>query len=292
MKRILIILSLICFTLTGYSQTKWAMVVGIGSYPMESGWNAIHGDNDIELVCSFLSEIGVTYPHIRVLKNRTATKQNIVSAFEWLSNNVERDDWVYIHLSGHGQRVTDLDGDEDDCWDEAFIPYDAQKKYSLTYRGENHLIDDELNELLTSLREKIGETGSLFLVLDACHSGDGSRDVDRENEIYDAECRRGTSDCFIIPASTPLVRRNRRPIEWVCFSACKDYESNYEWQVNGRYFGRLSYAISRVAKSQMYINELIDALNTQYELMQQTRSRIQNLSVDVPECYLEIPFAK
>lgn len=92
MKRILIILSLICFTLTGYSQTKWAMVVGIGSYPMESGWNAIHGDNDIELVCSFLSEIGVTYPHIRVLKNRTATKQNIVSAFEWLSNNVERDD--------------------------------------------------------------------------------------------------------------------------------------------------------------------------------------------------------
>lgn len=292
MKKLLISLSLALLSLTGYSQTKWALVVGIGPYPQESGWNTIHGDNDIELVCSFLSKIGTTSPHIKVLKNSDATKQNIVSAFQWLSKHVAQNDWVYIHLSGHGQRITDLDGDEDDCWDEAFIPYDAQKKYSSAYRGENHLIDDELNEWLTDLRNKIGKSGTLCIVLDACHSGDGTRYEDDEPDGTPEEYRRGTNDCFIIPGPTPLVQHSRRSIDWICLSACKSYESNYECKIDDRYFGRLSYAISCVARPQMHINELIDALNTQYEHMPLSRNRIQTLSVDVPQRYLETPFVK
>lgn len=292
MKKLIITLFLTCLTLTGQSQTKWALVVGIGPYPQESGWNAIHGDNDIELVCSFLSEIGANHQHIKVLKNEIATKQNIVSAFQWLSKHVAQNDWVYIHLSGHGQRITDLDGDEDDCWDEAFIPYDAQKKYSSVYHGENHLIDDELNEWLTDLRNKIGKSGTLCIVLDACHSGDGTRYEDKESDGTPEEYRRGTNDCFIIPAPTPLERGNRRPIDWLCLSACKSYESNYEYKINDQYFGRLSYAISCVARPQMQTDELIEALNTQYELMPLARNRIQTLSVDVPPCYLETPFVK
>lgn len=75
MKKLIITLFLTCLTLTGQSQTKWALVVGIGPYPQESGWNAIHGDNDIELVCSFLSEIGANHQHIKVLKNEIATNR-------------------------------------------------------------------------------------------------------------------------------------------------------------------------------------------------------------------------
>lgn len=292
MKKLIIILFLTCLAQTGYSQTKWALVVGIGSYPHESGWDIIHGDNDVELVCSFLSEIGTTPSHIKVLKNSDATKQNIVSAFQWLSKHVAQNDWIYIHLSGHGQRITDLDGDEDDCWDEAFIPYDAQKKYSSAYHGENHLIDDELNEWLTNLRNKIGKSGTLCIVLDACHSGDGTRYEDEGPDGILEEYRRGTNDCFIIPAPTPLERESRRPIDWLCLSACKSYESNYEYKINNQHFGRLSYAISCVARSQMQIDELIEALNTQYELMPLPRNRIQTLSVDVPQCYLETPFVK
>lgn len=294
MKKFIIILFLTCLTLTGHSQTKWALVVGIGPYPQESGWNTIHGDNDIKLVCSFLSKIGITSSHIKVLKNSDATKQNIVSAFQWLSKHAAQNDWVYIHLSGHGQRITDLDGDEDDCWDEAFIPYDAQKKYSPTYRGENHLIDDELNDWLTNLRNKIGKSGTLCIVLDACHSGDGTRYENEEPDGTPEEYRRGTNDCFIIPAPTPtpLERESRRPIDWLCLSACKSYESNYEYKINNQYFGRLSYAIFCVARPQMQVDELIEALNTQYELMPLARNRIQTLSVDVPKRYLENQFIK
>lgn len=50
MKKLIITLFLTYLTLTGHSQTEWALVVGIGPYPQKSGWNAIHGDNDIELV--------------------------------------------------------------------------------------------------------------------------------------------------------------------------------------------------------------------------------------------------
>ncbi len=222
MKKLLVIVLLICLTSTGYSQTKWALVVGIGAYPQGSGWNAIHGDNDIELVCSFLSEAGTASRHIKVLKNKDATKQNIVSSFQWLSKHVAQNDWIYIHFSGHGQRISDLNGDEDDCWDEAFIPYDAQKKYSQTYHGENHLTDDELNEWLTNLRKKIGKSGTLCVVLDACHSGDGTRYEDKEPDMLPEECRRGTTDCFIIPAPNPLERQDLQPVDWLCLTP-KDF---------------------------------------------------------------------
>ena len=44
--------------------------------------------------------------------------------------------------------------------------------------GEKHLIDDEINVLLTDIRKKIGEEGAMLVVVDACHSGDSSRGED------------------------------------------------------------------------------------------------------------------
>lgn len=293
MKRFLITFFLVCMAKVGFAQTKWALIVGIGTYPMESGWSSIHGDNDIELVNSFLTKIGVQPECIITLKNEHATKQNIVSAFQQLLTLVSLNDWVYIHLSGHGQRITDVNGDEEfDSWDEAFIPYDAKKTYNTTYQGENHLVDDELNNWLMTIRQKIGQSGTLCVVLDACHSGDGSRYQDEETLEMDQECLRGTNDCFIIPTSTPLEPQSRLPIEWICLSACKDYENNYEWKVDNQYFGRLSYALSQVIRPHMSTEELIRALQIQYKLMPLTRNRIQTLSVDAPPRYIETPFAK
>ena len=61
-------------------------------------------------------------------------------------------DIIYLHFSCHGQPIEDIDGDEDDGWDEALIPFDAKKKYQKgTYTGENHITDDELNSYLKRL---------------------------------------------------------------------------------------------------------------------------------------------
>ena len=42
------------------------------------------------------------------------------------------------------------------------------------------MIDDELNTLLTAIRNKIGDSGKMLVVVDACHSGDSSRGQDDE----------------------------------------------------------------------------------------------------------------
>lgn len=223
------------------AQSKKALVIGIGEYPAGSGWSKINGDRDIDIICKFLTNNGFAQSEIATLKNAQATKENIVRQFEFIATTAKPGDQIYIHFSGHGQQVTDLDGDEDDGWDEAWISYDARKTYIKgQYKGENHLIDDEINLLLQGIRKKIGPLGQLTVVVDACHSGDSSRGEDDEDEGL---ITRGTDDKFIIPTGASNKKTDKKPIQWVLISACKSYQNNYECKTEDGYYGSLSYAL-------------------------------------------------
>lgn len=153
------------------AQERRALLVGIGEYPAESEWTLVHGDNDVRIILEFLLGQGVKAECIEIVTNEEATKKGILSALERLAKTAGKGDVLYIHFSGHGQQVTDLDGDEEDGFDEAWVPYDARKKYvSRVYEGENHIIDDELNAYLKKLRAKVGPKGRITVVSDACHS--------------------------------------------------------------------------------------------------------------------------
>ena len=78
---------------------KRALVIGIGSYPNENGWDAINGDKDILLVEDYLRSNGFDIENIDVLKNEQATANNIRKAFQILTNDAKEDDVVYIHFS-------------------------------------------------------------------------------------------------------------------------------------------------------------------------------------------------
>ena len=128
--------------------TKYALVVGIGEYPIENGWTSINGDNDIALVRDILFANGFSDNNIYELRNAEATASAIRQGFDNLITLVQKGDIIYIHFSGHGQQVTDLNGDEEDGWDEAWIPFDAQKTYfEGIYEGQNHILDDDINKL-------------------------------------------------------------------------------------------------------------------------------------------------
>ena len=75
MKRWLTILIIISSTLT--FAEKRALVIGIGTYAPDSGWDAINGDNDIALVQEMLQANGFSLKHIATLQNEQATYQNI-----------------------------------------------------------------------------------------------------------------------------------------------------------------------------------------------------------------------
>jgi len=146
-RHLLIVIIVLFSSLLLQAQTKRALVIGIGQYPTETGWDVINGDKDVAYVKEYLE--ATNYSVTRTLVNKQATKNNIISAFNKLKNDCRNGDIVYIHFSGHGQQMKDVNKDEPDELDECWIPYDACKKPSKSYRGEKHLTDDEINVLLT-----------------------------------------------------------------------------------------------------------------------------------------------
>lgn len=241
MRFLISILFLLLSFLRVESQTKRALIVGIGTYPSESGWNLIHGDNDVYLMTEVLIQKGFNPDKIVKLVNEQASKKNIFKKFNQLIDQAQTNDIIYVHFSTHGQQVIDLEGDEEDGLDEAIIPFDAHKTFLKgVYEGKNHLTDDELNKLLSAMRKKIGKLGKLIVVIDACHSGDATRGNSNEN---DSIVVRGTSEVFQAGAKGSFVPNPLKLVDWVVISAAQSYQNNYEYRFNGTYYGSLSYAI-------------------------------------------------
>lgn len=59
-------------------------------------------------------------------------------------------------------------GDGKGLFDQSIVPYDALFDSRNGYNGEKHLIDDELAYLLNAIKIKLGSTGKLIVVVDAC----------------------------------------------------------------------------------------------------------------------------
>lgn len=243
-KSILLVFILL-FANNAWGQSRYALLIGIGDYPEGSGWNKIHGNNDVSIIKPTLIRQGFPEEAIVQLLDTAATKKNILKAFEGLAAGLRSGDVAYIHFSGHGQQVSDLNGDEEDGFDEAWIPYDAKKKYEVgVYEGNNHLTDDELNEIFTRLRVRVGAKGKIIVVADACHSGSGSRGYSDDETFV-----RGTGDKFILPRQTSNIIKKPEPTEWLFVAACKPYQTNYEYRTpEGDYYGVLSYIIANEQK--------------------------------------------
>lgn len=235
---------------------KRALLIGISDYPTVKGypeleWNDIHGANDVAEITPTLKRQGFKTTS---LTNSKATAANIRKAFQQLESAVKPGDLVYIHFSGHGQAVEDKNGDEADGWDEAIIPYDARIKYLKgIYEGENHILDDELEKYFTTIRNKIGKTGYLYVVLDACHMGGASRgDEEEEDEVF----IRGTDKGFSPSGKRYIPKIDRRGNmkvnsasgnqSGICIlEACRAYQTNAEIKQNGKYYGPLTYYINQ-----------------------------------------------
>ena len=238
-----------------HAQVKRALVIGLGEQ-QDKAWNKINGDKDVPLVQGMLKSAG--FKSVTALVNRQATKTGIIGAFRKMAASCKQGDVVYIHYSGHGQQITDVHNDEKDGLDECWIPYDAYRKASATYHGEKHLTDDELNVYLNGIRHKIGAKGKLLVVIDACHSGDGTRgdndEVVRGVEdtlVVDSLNGRGLYETFEMLKSLfmgdydkeKIINDKAKPLaeRWITISACKSDQVNIEMKKPA--VGKLTYAL-------------------------------------------------
>ncbi|WRT63873.1 metacaspase-1 [Kwoniella shivajii] len=89
------------------------------------------------------------------------TRNNILQACQWLVANAQANDSLFFHYSGHGGQTKDLDGDEDDGYDEVIYPLDHQQA--------GHIVDDECEHNL--LVRPLPPGCRLTAIFDSCHSG-------------------------------------------------------------------------------------------------------------------------
>lgn len=278
-----LILLMLYIPLTLSAQQKHALLIGISDYPQyddtEASWAPIHGTNDVQLLLPVLKGQGFK---VSMLTNEAATHKAIEGRFKGLANCVHEGDLVYIHLSGHGQAVEDEDGDEDDGWDEAFIPYDAERHYQVNgYHGENHLLDDELNGYLNNIRRRVGETGIVYVAIDACHAGSSYRGEEDVDSVY----VRGIEIGFSKTNKTYAPRINRsgsyriateKGMAPICMlEACRAYEVNLEIKQDGRYYGPMSYYICQqlltnpISNDTKWIEKVRESMNKDKRLIRQ-----------------------
>ena len=156
--------------------------------------------------------------------------------------------------------------DEKDGLDECWIPYDAYRRASKTYHGERHLTDDELNVYLNAIRNRIGAKGKLLVVIDACHSGDGTRGDDGDDDevargvedtlMVDSVNARGLYEAFEMVRSlfvgdngkVKVVNDKAKPLaeRWITISACRSDQVNIEMKKPT--VGKLTYALWKELK--------------------------------------------
>lgn len=238
----------------------YALLIGIDYYKPNRFYKSLKGAvRDITLVESFLKKTFSLPPEriyklvssdpddsllsdIRSAGGLDPTYENIVQAFDQITQTAQPGEQVYIHYSGHGGRAKtvypDLKQGSSEQTDEGLVPMDIGDMPEGRY-----LRDVEMTTLLKRMTDK----GLLVtVVLDSCHSGGSTRG--------DAEIRGGTEPDTLARSRDSLVadreelERNWRELtreravgvaglpqarDYVLLAACRPNEYAYEYAVNG-----------------------------------------------------------
>lgn len=258
MKKLFLIMALAAFA--NLQAEKYALIVAIGDYPEpgRNGWGKISSGNDVPLIKGALLEQGFQESNITLLKDAAATKTGISNAFDQLIKKVHAGDIVVVHFSSHGEQIEDDNNDEVDHLDECIVPYGAVyspdanrfKEYAPGY-----FRDDEFGTKVTQLRNQLTSTGDLLVLLDACHSGTGTRGVTdlKARGAQPPMVSKQFDEAAVPVLDTAGVFKEHTEVNlaknaatYVVISGAQAKEFNYEcYDDNGNGVGSLSYAFSK-----------------------------------------------
>lgn len=167
MTRCIWLICLLLFYMShSFAQNKkniYAVVIGIASYENKSIRQLTYSNKDAQLFAQWLqSRSGGNVPvsNIRVLLNEQATIAAIYNALDWLKQQCNEGDEVYIYFSGHGD-VETVD--------------QKNKGYLLAYNTPPHnypnnaVSVEQLNADANFLT--LQKKAKVTIITDACHSG-------------------------------------------------------------------------------------------------------------------------
>ncbi|WP_019499148.1 caspase family protein [Pseudanabaena sp. PCC 6802] len=237
----------------------YALLIGINYYEPNPYYKSLQGAvRDIDKVAHYL-ETSLQIPSKQITrltsplpntnsladvraerKEMPPTYQNIVNAFNSITETAKEKDLVYIHYSGHGGRVKtifpDLKGEGQ--FDEGLVPMDVGN-------DGYYLRDVEMTTLLKRMTDK----GLIVTVIfDSCHSGGATRgDAQiRGNEDGKIDIDTRPQDSLVAERSILVqnwltLTQNNKNEGWlpnqrnyVFLGACRPSEYAYESAFDGR----------------------------------------------------------
>ncbi|KAF2247387.1 peptidase C14 [Trematosphaeria pertusa] len=149
------------------AQRKKSLLIGINYVGSAHELKGCH--SDIDNIAEFLSYRGYSNSHRdRVMLSDSPaveysspyypTGHNILAAMDWLVG--EPNCTLFLHYSGHGGQIRDVDGNRTTGLDDSIVPVDFEE------RGQ--LSSTLLHEHLVT---RMAPNCTLFILMDCCHSG-------------------------------------------------------------------------------------------------------------------------
>jgi hypothetical protein len=243
-------------TVSGDGPRKLALLIGINEYRSPMLTDLRGCVNDVLLMKTVLTnQFGFAADQVTALTDAQATRQGIIDAFQALIARARAGDVVLVHYSGHGARMKDASGDENDGMDETIVPHDSRE-------GDVFDInDDELNGLLRELSRK---TSNITVVLDSCHSGSATRGG--------ATTRRAPDDLRDPPPPAAFALGSRgvnsdpsdlrtRDARYVLITGCRAHQLSNELEIDGNRQGVMTYHLARAlreASAQATYRDIMD----------------------------------
>jgi len=241
------------------SRTIYAFLVAIDDYP--SPIPKLRGCvNDIDAFAAYLSERvagnkGVALK-LKTLKNGEATRAAIVDGFRGHLGQAKKGDVALFCYSGHGsqeQAPEEFWKIEPDHLDETLVCFDSRSA------GSWDLADKEIAKLIGEVAAK----GPHFaVILDCCHSGSGTREIESVVRRAPTDLRRRPIESFFVSPAEAEVASVSRSVQakeagryappegrHVLFTACRDDEEAKEHIGDGKHRGAFSFFLGDALKS-------------------------------------------
>jgi hypothetical protein len=219
---------------------KHALIIGIDQYSnFEERYQLRGCVNDAKLMRGILVDhFKFDESDIVTLHNAQANQKGILDAMENLLKQVQQDDIVVFHFSGHGSQRKAADLSEGTGMNSTITPADSG--YMDPYPNLD-IIDNTINEWLMRLSSK---TRYISLTFDCCHSGTITRDAFAARARGLPNDTRSLAamgiDASKLPTATRGNSNSQKTKGWlalndnyVVMSGCRDDEYSYEFEAEG-----------------------------------------------------------
>lgn len=219
---------------------KRALLIGIDEYQLVSDLRGT--GNDVALMQRVLaSKLGYEMRNIKVLRDEQATRTGILRAIrQHLIEPAKPDDHIFLHYSGHGSQLRDVDGDEIDQYDETLVPHDSRAP------GVFDITDDEINNLLAELSDV---TTNITIVLDSCHSGSATRGGSRARYVPPDERIPPAADRATGRTTLGSADIREMGADYVLITGAAPFQLANETRIGSEIFGVMTYNLARALLS-------------------------------------------